>query len=95
MSKSKRMAVLLSGLHYMPHYKHLKYGYIDINFRHYINNIKEHVYHPFIKKGYAIDFFLSTNHSVIQNELNIYNPVNIRFSNNTTHIKNMKGFAIY
>ena len=93
MPDTKRMAVLLSGLHYMPHYKHWGRGYIDIDFRHYINNIKEHLYHPFIKQGYFVDFFICTNHSVIENELNIYNPVNVTFTNDTNHIKKYKGFC--
>jgi hypothetical protein len=93
MSETKRMAVLLSGLHYIPHFRHWHSGYIDIDFRHYINNIKDHVYYPFIKQGYIIDFFLCTNHSVIEDELNIYNPVNISFTDNTNHLKKYKGFC--
>jgi len=62
----KKMAVLLSGLHYREQYRissSKKSVPLTIDFRLYIDNIKKHIHTYFHTYGYDVDTFLCTNES--------------------------------
>ena len=84
------MAVLLVGLHYQPQHHSNQYGYVDVDFRRYVDNIKQHVQDPFTE--YTIDFFICTNHSSFEKELNVYNPVKTSFIDDPGHTYRLKKY---
>jgi hypothetical protein len=82
---SRKLALLFSGLHYL-HDKELKHGCASkiIDFRHQYRNIQEYIIEYFEKKGYTIDTFISTNRSIISNDLlRMYKPVKYVFVEDT------------
>lgn len=64
----KRIALILTGLHYRE----------QIDFRFYIKNIKDYIY-PLGE----IDVLLFTNHSSIEQDLQVYSPKHIEFMEDT------------
>ena len=77
----KNIAILLFGISYDNNYingKVRKHYLVDA--RHYFKNFNEIVITYFKNKGYNIDIFLSTNQSIIKDDLlKIYNPVSWYF----------------
>jgi hypothetical protein len=77
----KNIAILLFGISYDDNYingKVRKHYLVDA--RHYLKNFKEKIISYFKNKGYNIDIFLSTNQSIIKDDLlKIYNPVSWHF----------------
>jgi len=72
----RRLALLISGLHYLNE-NEVKYGCASkiVDFRHEFRNIQHYIVEFFKKKGYEVDTFLSTNRSIISNDLlRMYNP---------------------
>jgi hypothetical protein len=73
----KRMAILLSGIHYKTNHQNL-YGTISVDFRKFGPNIQERVFGYFAKTC-DIDTFVCTNRSPkLEELLEFYKPV--RFS---------------
>jgi len=94
-SKPNRMAVLLSGIHYIKDYEHWTKKKITVDFRYYVKNIKTKIYDYFSNKNYNIDTFICTNNSDIQNELlDTYKPVLHSFVNENKHYKLLKVFEL-
>lgn len=77
--ESKRVAVLLSGIHYIEGDEERR-----VDFRQYYRNIKHYIYNKFSSQGFELDTFISTNRSKISNELlQMYSPIRYSFLSNT------------
>lgn len=95
LSKIKpRVAILLTGLHYVKNFNHWSNKKFDIDFRQYYKNIKDTIYDYFCD-NYEIDTFISTNSSIMFDELlKYYKPVNYVISNGNKLEKTRKALEI-
>lgn len=93
----KRLAIVFTGLHYAPvcrdwHFAHVTDVVNRVDFRQYVKNIKTMLYGYFENKGYLIDTFISTSHSVIDDELvTTYRPEKIIYLENTSRLNKIMG----
>lgn len=88
--QKKKMIIILCGIHFYENYIHWTKKKYNIDFRFYIQNIKNKIYNYF-NKDYDIDTLISTNNSQIINQLiDIYKPINIIITDENKNIKLIK-----
>jgi len=72
-NSKKKLAILLTGIHYKPEYVRLNKK-LCIDFRQYYKNIKKNIY-DYFAPDYNMDTYIYTNSSIIIEELlEYYNP---------------------
>ena len=79
-----KIAILLSGLHYITPEIVTDTNSPYLDFRQYTRNIQEYIYKFFQGKGYDTDTFICTQDSILYNELvDIYKPIRLSCISNT------------
>jgi hypothetical protein len=90
----KKMAVVLSGLHYQENYLHFSGEAVKIDFEMYTKNIKKKIYEHF-SNSYKIDTFICTNQSSkVSDLLRTYKLVRYAFEAGDAFQKRVKALQL-
>lgn len=94
MTQRKKMAVVLTGLHYKENYSHFSGAVFNIDYRPYMANIKKHIY-DYFRNAYDIDTFVCTDDTIKKDELlKSYKPVNHLIVDCDANQKKLKGLQM-